>query len=77
MNCHYCDTTERVRPYGPGGSGICFTCMMADPEREKAAIASFHAQMAAAEAMSPLGAVVINLGEGGPQPLMGDDLRAE
>jgi hypothetical protein len=77
MNCHYCDTTKDVRPYGPRGSGICFDCMQADPEREKAAAASFQAQMEAAEAMSPIGAVVINLGNGGPQPLIGEDLRPE
>ena len=73
--CHYCGTTDETRPYGPGGSLICYSCMMADPEREKAAIASFQAQMVAAEAMSPVGAVVINLGHGGPQPLLREDLE--
>lgn len=36
--CHYCGPTdEELRPYGPGGAPICFPCMKAKPEREKAA----------------------------------------
>lgn len=36
--CFYCKKPqEDMRPYGPGGSEICFDCMMASPEREEAA----------------------------------------
>lgn len=70
--CHYCGTEENTRPYGPGGSAICFPCMKADPARERAAEASFETQLDAAEAMSPLGGVVLL--PGGPQPMLPEDL---
>ena len=35
LACHYCATTERdLRPYGPGGSWVCFSCATETPERE-------------------------------------------
>jgi hypothetical protein len=74
MKCHYCGTTDDTRPYGPGGSSICFPCMKADPEREKTAEQSFVAQVEAAAAMSPYRVVVVNTAAGGPEPLLHEDL---
>lgn len=42
--CHYCGTTEKeLRPYGPGGSNVCFPCATATPEREASAKSAFGA----------------------------------
>jgi hypothetical protein len=70
MACHYCGTTEReLRPYGPGGSSICYLCMKADPDRERAAKHAYGALLDAAGAVSPDGVVVIG-SSAGPQPLV-------
>lgn len=37
MKCYYCDKENDLRPYGPNGSPICFSCMKVSPEREKEA----------------------------------------
>lgn len=68
-SCHYCSTTERdLRPYGPGGSWVCFPCAMGTPEREKQAENAFGALLDGSEAISTTGIVAI--GEtGGPRPL--------
>jgi hypothetical protein len=67
MNCHYCGTTEReMRPYGPGGSLVCFPCATATPEREKDMEAQFGLLLAANEAISPSGATVLTAD--GPVP---------
>ncbi len=57
--CHYCGTTEHLRPYGPGGAPICFSCMKASPEREAEAGRNFAVQLDAAQAMSPIGSAFI------------------
>lgn len=31
--CRYCDATENLRPYGPGGADVCYPCAMATPGR--------------------------------------------
>lgn len=50
--CHYCGPTdEELRPYGPGGSTVCFGCATATPEREAATEATFGALLGAASAM--------------------------
>jgi hypothetical protein len=68
LGCHYCATTAReLRPYGPGGSLICFTCMKASPEREAAAHGALGALLDAAAAISPTGVVAIG-DAGGPRP---------
>ena len=69
--CHYCGEPEtrsrEMRPYGPGGSWVCFPCITASPLREKAAGEVFHALLDGAEAISPTRAVAI--GENtGPRP---------
>lgn len=66
-HCHYCGPTDReLRPYGPGGSTICFPCMTATPERESAAQNAFGALLDGTEAMSPTGIVAIG-GPDGPR----------
>lgn len=66
--CHYCGTTEReLRPYGPGGSPLCFSCLKdpEHPEREAQAKRAFSVQMDASEVV---GGGVSTLGANGPRP---------
>lgn len=71
--CFYHGATDaELRPYGPGGAPICFPCMKADSERERAAGAVFGAVLGAAEAMSPVGVAVVGR-ESGPQPYVPGD----
>ncbi len=70
MKCHYCETTEALRPYGPGGSPICFPCMKATPERERQAENIFGTLLEAAETLSPTGTAVIGF-DSGPAPWPG------
>jgi hypothetical protein len=61
--CHYCGPTEaELRPYGPGGSTVCFKCAMETPERKSATEAAFGALL---EGASVFGTVVVGL-DGGP-----------
>ena len=71
--CHYCGTTDgEMRPYGPGGSWLCFSCMKADPAREVAAKGAFGALLDAT--LSLTGAAII--GETtGPRPATSVDVR--
>lgn len=62
--CHYCGTEEDLRPYGPGGSWVCYPCVTSDPERNETARRSFLAQLDAAAAISP----VVLIGDDGPNP---------
>lgn len=64
--CHYCcRTDEELRPYGPGGSMVCFDCATS-PEHEGETKANYNALLDAAAAISD----VITIGtEEGPQPL--------
>jgi len=48
MKCHYCATTTDLRPYGPRGSMVCFSCAMATPEREAETGRNFGSQLDAA-----------------------------
>lgn len=74
VTCHYgCGATKDLRPYGPGGAQICFTCMKATPERERQAEQVFAAQLAAAEAISDIGVVVLS-SDRPVEPLMRGDL---
>jgi len=66
--CHYCGTSDGLRPYGPSGSPICFPCMKATPEREATAHNALGALIGAAEAASPHGVAVIGTDDG-PVPL--------
>lgn len=69
MHCHYHGETDReLRPYGPGGSMICYPCMKATPEREVAAVAALGALL---DANAEIGGGVVEIGhEEGPQPFM-------
>lgn len=63
MGCHYCGTTEKdLRPYGPGGSMVCFPCATATPERDAAAKAAFGALLDAAGALTDVVAIGTDLG---------------
>jgi len=68
-NCYYCDSDDDTRPYGPGGTWVCYPCATATPERDAAAKAAFLAQFDAASALSR----VIFIGEEGPVPQIGGD----
>lgn len=70
--CCDCGKPGDLRPYGPGGAPICFDCMKATPEREALAHAAFGAQMQAAAAISPIGAIMLT--SEGPEPLFDEDL---
>lgn len=40
--CHLCGAGDReLRPYGPGGSPICYPCATGTPEREREAEMQF------------------------------------
>lgn len=70
-SCHYCGNNEDLRPYGPGGSFICYPCATATPEREAETARAFYVQLEAAAAISPI--VVLNIDEGGPNPFIIDE----
>lgn len=62
-SCHYCGTTEKdLRPYGPGGSDVCYPCAMETPEREAAAQAAFGALLDGAGAVTPIVAIGTDAG---------------
>lgn len=68
VKCYYCKRSDReMRPYGPGGSQLCFPCMMdpKHPEREEDAKAAFRVQMDASEIV---GRGVTVLGDGPIRP---------
>ena len=73
MSCHFCGTTEsELRPYGPGGSDICFPCMKADPEREAAAQGAYGALLEAAGSMTGVASIGTSAG---PQPVLEEDIK--
>ncbi len=49
MKCHYCQTTSDLRPYGPGGSMVCFACAMQTPERKEETKRNFAVQLYASD----------------------------
>lgn len=66
--CHYCGTGNAdMRPYGPGGSWVCFPCATATPERDTETGSAFGAILEATSAISPTGVVAIGDKEG-PRP---------
>ena len=72
--CGVCKKQEDCRPYGTGGTQICFDCMKASPEREKEAVHQFKEQLLAASKVS--GAVIIDgIGGTGPMPMPGIGVR--
>lgn len=63
MKCHYCDKTNDLRPYGPKGAMVCFSCAMGTPERKAETGRNFAAQLDAAGPMA-----LIDGTEVGPYP---------
>lgn len=63
--CHYCGTPDDLRPYGPGGSWVCFPCATSTPEREADAAGAFTALLDATTAVAPVVAIGT---EDGPVP---------
>lgn len=61
--CHYCGSAlKELRPYGPRGEMVCFTCAMETPERKAQTSRAFGMQLIGA------GPVVV-IGEAtGPRP---------
>lgn len=66
-HCHYCPKTDDLRPYGPGGSMVCFACATT-PERENETKAAFLTLLEANEAISEDGVTLIAPGTNGPVP---------
>lgn len=66
-HCYYCPQTEDLRPYGPGGSWVCFPCGTS-PEHNAESEANFSVLYLTAKVLSPVGVVVIGE-DGGPSPL--------
>lgn len=64
--CHYCGTDKELRPYGPGGSWVCYPCVTATPERDAAAGQVFITLIDAAAATTETGVVLVD--EQGPRP---------
>lgn len=64
--CHYCKSTDKeLRPYGPGGSKVCFPCATSTPERDKQTAGNFGALLDANAAIAD----VIQIGtDDGPIP---------
>lgn len=49
--CVHCEKNdEETRPYGPGGTDVCFTCAMATPERKEQTANAFIALIEAVDA---------------------------
>lgn len=69
VECYYgCGATDELRPYGPDGSDVCFDCAMASPEREAETARNFDVVVSAAEAMSPVGGIVVDADGVHPMP---------
>ena len=64
--CHCGTTSKELRPYGPGGTWVCFPCAMGTPERKSEAERQLGAALNAAERSDD----VIMIGEAtGPRPM--------
>lgn len=60
------DSKSELRPYGPGGTYICYHCAFESGDEVKQSVENaFHARLDAAEAISP---VVLLGGPTGPEP---------
>ena len=64
MRCHYCTKTSDLRPYGPNGAMVCFSCAMGTPKRKAEAKQAFALQLDAAGPVA-----VIDGSEVGPYPI--------
>jgi hypothetical protein len=61
------DPESELRPYGPGGSLICYGCAFGSPEAEATTKRSMTALFEASAATSPEGGIVLT--DDDPQPL--------
>lgn len=61
------DSKTELRPYGPGGSLICFRCAHATPQAEKQTERAFGALLDANETLSPTATTLLT--SDGPVPL--------
>jgi hypothetical protein len=62
------DQQVELRPYGPGGTLICFQCATASPDAEERTAANFKTVLDGAEAISPHGVAMIT--DHGLEPLV-------
>lgn len=58
---------KELRPYGPGGKPICFSCMKGDLATERSAMQQFQGRLADAQGRSSVDAAMIGF-EAGPVP---------
>lgn len=72
MKCYYCSTTCDLRPYGPRGAMVCFSCATSTPEREAETKRNFGAQLDAAGPVA-----LIDGAEVGPYPVKHHPQAAE
>lgn len=73
-SCYYCGPTDKeLRPYGPGGSTVCFPCATATPEREQAAAGAYGALL---DATTSLGLTAIGT-DAGPVNVDAEDIEQE
>lgn len=70
MKCHYCEKTTDLRPYGPRGAMVCFSCAMSTPDRKSETERNFGFQL---EAAGPVACV--DGTEVGPYPAKHSTLR--
>lgn len=54
-HCEFCDRVAELRPYGPNGEFVCFTCMKKDEESAKKRFAALLNGGAIIDARDPLG----------------------
>lgn len=64
--CYLCKMPKDLRPYGPGGSMVCFSCAFSTPESKKETENNFASQLRGSGAVS-----VIDGSAAGPYPLPG------
>lgn len=69
------DPNTELRPYGPGGSLICFRCAKATPEADARTKATFGALLEANEAVSPTRTTMLT--GAGPVAIDGEQIDAE
>lgn len=64
MICSECDLEKETRPYGKGGTDICFNCAVS-PENKERTTETFRIQL---EVAAIAGNGVVYLTDEGPQP---------
>lgn len=54
-SCYLCACSDDLRPYGPKGEWVCFSCAMATPERKRETERQFAAQLAGIDGPAVIG----------------------